>query len=194
MNAENTAILCSGEIAKMKILIIDDEPSNVALLEGILAVSGFANVKTLTDSRLAIETCKTFQPDLVLLDLMMPHVDGLTILTTLRSELGEVFLPVIVLTADVNEDTKFRALRASANDFLLKPFDQTEVLFRISNLLESRRLHLLLDNQRAAFEEAVRSRTTELREALAELEDVKERFGKPTDPDVATFSAGLTLR
>jgi DNA-binding response OmpR family regulator len=192
MNAENTAILCSGEIAKMKILIIDDEPSNVALLEGILAVSGFASVKTLTDSRLAIETCKTFQPDLVLLDLMMPHVDGLTILTTLRSELGEVFLPVIVLTADVNEDTKFRALRASANDFLLKPFDQTEVLIRISNLLESRRLHLLLDNQRAAFEEAVRSRTTELREALAELEEVKERFGKPTDPDVATFSAGLT--
>jgi PleD family two-component response regulator len=192
MNAENTPILCSGEIAKMKILIIDDEPSNVALLEGILAVSGFANVKALTDSRLAIETCKTFQPDLVLLDLMMPHVDGLTILTTLRSELGEVFLPVIVLTADVNEDTKFRALRASANDFLLKPFDQTEVLLRISNLLESRRLHLLLDNQRAAFEEAVRSRTTELREALAELEDVKERFGKPTDPDVATFSAGLT--
>jgi DNA-binding response OmpR family regulator len=194
MNAENTAILCSGEIAKMKILIIDDEPSNVALLEGILAVSGFANVKTLTDSRLAIETCKTFQPDLILLDLMMPHVDGLTILTTLRSELGEIFLPVIVLTADVNEDTRFRALRASANDFLLKPFDQTEVLLRISNLLESRRLHLLLDNQRAAFEEAVRSRTTELREALAELEDVKERFGKPTDPDVATFSAGLTSR
>src|SRR5262245_57530496 len=98
MNAEETAPLCSGELAKMKILIVDDEPSNVALLEGILAVSGFNNVKPLTDSRLAIETCKTFQPDLVLLDLMMPYVDGLTILTTLRSELGEVFLPVIVLT------------------------------------------------------------------------------------------------
>lgn len=178
----------------MKILVVDDEPSNVALLEGMLAVSGFSSVKTLTDSRLAIETCKTFQPDLILLDLMMPHVDGLTILTTLRSELGEIFLPVIVLTADVNEDTKFRVLRASANDFLLKPFDQTEVLLRISNLLESRRLHLLLDNQRAAFEEAVRSRTTELRDALAELEDVKERFGKPIDADVAIFSAAMASR
>jgi DNA-binding response OmpR family regulator len=188
MDTENTSILCSPELAKMKILVVDDEPSNVALLEGILAVSGLNNVKTVTDSRLAIETCKTFQPDLVLLDLMMPHVDGLTILTTLRSELGEVFLPVIVLTADVNEDTKFRVLRAGANDFLVKPFDQTEVLLRISNLLESRRLHLLLDNQRAAFEEAVRSRTTELREALTELEEVKERIAKPNDADVITFN------
>jgi DNA-binding response OmpR family regulator len=193
MNAEHTSTLCPAEIAKMKILILDDEPSNVALLEGILAVSGFTSVKTLTDSRLAIETYKTFQPDLLLLDLMMPHVDGLTILTTLRSELGEMFLPIIVLTADVNEDTKFRALRANANDFLLKPFDQTEVLLRISNLLESRRLHLLLDNQRAAFEEAVRSRTTELRDALAELEDVKERFGKPID-DIVMFSAAMASR
>jgi DNA-binding response OmpR family regulator len=191
MNVENTP---RAEIAKMKILVVDDEPSNVALLEGILTVSGFTHVKTLTDSRLAIETCKTFQPDLVLLDLMMPHVDGLTILTTLRSELGEMFLPVIVLTADVNEDTKLRVLRASANDFLVKPFDQTEVLVRISNLLENRLLHLLLDNQRAAFEEAVRSRTTELRDALAELEQVKGRFGKPTDSDAGTFTAAMASR
>jgi DNA-binding response OmpR family regulator len=196
MTIESTPNLCPADIAKMKILVVDDEPSNVALLEGILAVSGFTNVKTLTDSRLAVETCKTFQPDLVLLDLMMPYVDGLTILTTLRADLGELFLPVIVLTADVNEETKFRALRARANDFLVKPFDQTEVLVRISNLLESRRLHLLLDNQRAAFEEAVRSRTTELRDALAELEEVKERLGKPGDgaADVISFTGAMASR
>jgi len=174
----------------MKILVVDDEPANVALLEGILTCSGFSRLKGITDSREALDACKTFQPDLVLLDLMMPHVDGFAILNALRSVLGEVFLPVIVLTADVSEDSKLRALRARANDFLLKPFDQTEVLIRITNLLETRRLHLLLDNQRAAFEDAVRSRTAELRTALAELEEVKTRFGKPDLTGTLTTKSG----
>lgn len=75
------------------------------------------------------------------------------------------FFPIIVLTADVNMETKRRALSAGATDFLVKPFDHLEVLLRIANSLETRRLHLLLDNQRAAFEEAVRTRSLELREA-----------------------------
>jgi len=150
--------------SRMKILIIDDEPFNVALLEDMLSSSGYARVKSLADSRLAHETCNTFVPDLILLDLMMPHVDGFAILDALRSSAREVFLPVIVLTADANEETKLRALRAGATDFLLKPFDETEVLLRIGNVLEIRRLHLQLDMQRAAFEEAVRTRTAELRE------------------------------
>ena len=98
---------------------------------------------------------------------MMPHVDGFAILDALRSTPGELFLPVIVLTADVNEETKRRALKAGATDFLLKPFDHIEVLLRITNLLEMRRLHRQLDTQRAAYEEALRNRSLELREAHA---------------------------
>ena len=154
----------------MKILVIDDEPVNVALLEGILADSGYTRVQSITDSRLAFETRKTFQPDLILLDLMMPHLDGFAVLETLRADESEILLPVIVLTADANEETKLRSLRAGATDFLLKPFDQIEVLLRIGNLLEMRRLHIQLDNQRAAFEDAVRTRTAELREAQSALE------------------------
>jgi putative two-component system response regulator len=101
---------------------------------------------------------------------MMPFVDGFAILEALRSTPRDIFLPVIVLTADANEQTKRRALRAGATDFLLKPFDETEVLLRIGNMLEIRRLHLQLDTQRAAFEEAVRERTSELREAQSALE------------------------
>lgn len=155
---------------KMRILIIDDEPANVALLEATLQDNGYTRVRSLSDSRQALDLCRDFQPDLILLDLMMPHVDGLTILRTLRSQLSDVFLPVLVLTADINEDAKLGALAAGATDFLLKPFDQIEALLRIGNLLEIRRLHLQLDNQRAAFEEAVRSRGAELRDARAELE------------------------
>src|ERR1700730_8940234 len=109
----------SHELANMKVLVIDDEPVNVALLEGILAHSSLPRVTSITDSRLALDTHRTFQPDLILLDLMMPHVDGFAVLEMLRADRGEILLPIIVLTADVNEETKLRALRAGATDFLL---------------------------------------------------------------------------
>src|SRR2546423_2247020 len=107
--------------SKMKIVVIDDEPANVALLEAMLAEGGYTRVKTVTDSRLAMETCITFEPDLVLLDLMMPHVDGFTILESLRAAAGESFLPVVVLTADANETTKLLALRPGAADLFPQP-------------------------------------------------------------------------
>lgn len=125
-------------------------------------------MQSITDSRRALESYHAFEPDLILLDLMMPHLDGFAVLESLRSLPGEIFLPVLVLTADANEETKRRALRSGATDFLLKPFDHLEVLLRIGNLLETRRLHWQLDNQRAAFEEALRNRSLELREAQAQ--------------------------
>jgi len=167
---EQPAYSTMAKFTKMKILVIDDEPANVALLEGILSENGYKRIKCITDSRVASETCKAFQPDLIMLDLMMPHVDGFSILEALRGESTEAFLPIIILTADANEETKLRALRAGATDFLLKPFDHIEVLLRMSNLLETRHLHIQLDTQRAAFEDAVRARTAELREAQLRLD------------------------
>jgi DNA-binding response OmpR family regulator len=125
----------SGRYRKSKILVIDDEPANAELLQAILVDNGYRDVKAITDSRIALETCRAFEPDLVLLDLMMPHIDGFAILSALRSEPAKPFLPVIVLTADETEETKRRALIAGATDFILKPFDLTEVLLRIENLL-----------------------------------------------------------
>jgi PleD family two-component response regulator len=154
--------------ARMKILVIDDEPVNVALLEDVLAEAGCTRVRSTTDSREAMDLCSSFAPDLVLLDLMMPHIDGFAILEAIRATPAALFLPVVVLTADGNEETKRRALYAGANDFLLKPLDHLEVLLRMRNLLEIRRLYWQLDNQRAAYEEALRSRTLELREAQAQ--------------------------
>jgi putative two-component system response regulator len=155
---------------KMKVLIIDDEPLNIALLEDMLTEAGYKHLKSVSDSRTALEICDSFAPDLVLLDLMMPHVDGFAILHSLRSAGSEIFLPVIVLTADANEETKRNALGAGATDFLLKPLDQLEVLLRIANLLEMRRLHIQLDTQRAALEDALREKSLELREANSHLQ------------------------
>ncbi|HEV3243218.1 MAG TPA: response regulator [Chthoniobacterales bacterium] len=164
----------SAQLGKMKIVIIDDEPVNVALLEEILVENEYTRFESVVDSKLALEVCKNFQPDLVLLDLMMPPPDGFAILESLRADASEMFLPVVVLTADTNEESKRRALDAGATDFLLKPFDHIEVALRIRNLLKSRRAHLLLDNQRAALEDAIRERTVELRSTIAELQKTNE--------------------
>ena len=156
-------------LPNMKLLIVDDAPSNVALLEELLAESGYTRIRSLTDARELTETCKTFAPDLVLLDLAMPHVDGFAVLESLRGRALDAHVPVIVLTADVSEQTKRRALAAGATDFLHKPFDHVEVLLRINNLLELRRLQQQLQNQRAACEDAVRARSTEVRDGRAQL-------------------------
>ena len=159
----------------MKILVVDDEPLNIALLEDTLSGSGYTRVQSISDSRLALQTCDTWGPDLVLLDLMMPYFDGFAVLESVRSSMRDIFLPIIVLTADANEETKRRALRGGASDFLLKPFDEFEVLLRINNMLEIRRLHVQLDMQRAAYEEAVRARTAELRDLHRQLEQATGR-------------------
>jgi putative two-component system response regulator len=104
-------------------------------------------------------------------------VDGFAVLESLRADRIEVYLPVIVLTADVNEETKRRALNLGATDFLNKPLDHIEVLLRIRNMLETRRIHQLLDNRRAALEDAVAARTSELHAAQAELEKAHGKAG-----------------
>ena len=174
MNKSNHSPNSSVELERMKVLIIDDEPVNVALLEEILVENGYTRFKSVVDSKLAVDVCKSFQPDLVLLDLMMPPPDGFAILEALRSETEENFLPVVVLTVDTNEQTKLRALECGATDFLVKPFDHIEVGLRIRNLLKSRRAHRLLDNQRSALEDAVCQRTTELRATISALQKTSE--------------------
>jgi len=159
---------------QMKILVVDDDRISVNLLEQLLQRHGYTRVMSVTDSRSAVETCLTFDPDLLLLDLIMPEVDGFAILEALRADAAEDFLPIVVLTGDTTEESKARALEAGATDFLVKPVSQTEALLRIRNLLEMRRLYVALENQRAALEEAVFERTAELRETISELESANQ--------------------
>jgi putative two-component system response regulator len=162
--------------AKMKILIVDDEPANVALLEDMLGEQVYSNLRSMSDSRSVWDLFEEFDPVLILLDLFMPLVDGFAVLESLRADRSEVYLPIIVLTADVNEETKRRALHCGATDFLNKPLDHIEVLLRIRNLLETRRIHQLLDNRRAALEEAIQARTSELHDVQAAFVDCARRF------------------
>ena len=146
-----------------RILIVDDEPANVRLLERLLQGAGYTQLEKTTDSRQVLALYQTFNPDLILLDLLMPHLDGVAVLEQLRSVIpsGE-YVPVLVLTADATLDAKQRALTAGANDFLTKPFEHFEVVLRIRNLLDTRRLYLELDRQNRSLEQTVRERTERL--------------------------------
>jgi len=118
------------EVHRSKILVIDDEESGVRLLERILKRAQIENVTSTTDPRVAVSLFQQFQPDLVLTDLLMPHLEnGLAIVEQLRGLISSVdYLPIVVLTADVTKESKRRALAAGATEFLTKPFDVVEVL------------------------------------------------------------------
>ncbi len=157
---------------RMKILIVDDEPANVSLLQYILTAAGYQELRCVTDSRQAMGIFREFQPDLILLDLMMPFISGFEIMAQLRRIVPpDDVLPILVLTADVNMESKHQALLAGASDFLTKPFDQIEVLLRIRHLLQLRTQHLQLARQNDILEDTVRERTGELRQTLAQLEE-----------------------
>jgi signal transduction histidine kinase len=144
-----------------RILVVDDEPANVRLLERMLAEAGYRQVKSTTDSRQVLALYGEFQTDLILLDLMMPHLDGIAVIQQLRIP-EDVFLPILVLTADATSEAKKRALEAGAKDFLTKPFDRLEVMLRIRNLLDTRRLYLDLDRHNRSLEQVVAERTQRL--------------------------------
>jgi putative two-component system response regulator len=156
-----------------RILIVDDREANVRLLEGILRrFAGDASLKSTTDSREVSSLYTEFQPDLILLDLRMPHLDGFMVMEELKRliPVGS-YLPILVLTADITPEAKQQALAGGAKDFLTKPFDPTEVVLRIKNLLETRFLHLQLQDQNQILEEKVDARTRELKDANRKLEE-----------------------
>ena len=129
------------QLGAAKILIVDDEDADIRALEWTLQQAGFSNFRSLTTSTRAQEEFKQYQPDLVVLDLHMPELDGFGVLKQLRETApAEEFLPVLVLTGDNANETRSRALKAGASDFLSKPIDCTEVTLRIKNLLQTRLL------------------------------------------------------
>jgi signal transduction histidine kinase len=159
------------ELRDASILIVDDEEPNTRLLTRILTRAGFQRVHATTDSTDVIRLFGQVAPDLVILDVRMPVVDGFQVLEQLRTVVSAAdFLPVLAVTGDSSAATRHRVLVAGAKDFLEKPFETAEVVVRVENLLMTRRLHRSLQQQNIILEEKVRERTVQLETALAAAE------------------------
>lgn len=156
---------------KSKILIVDDEPSNVLLLEHMMGQEGYSNLHSTTDSTQSLKLFAEVQPDLILLDLNMPGMDGFEVMEQLKEVDPQSLVPILVLTALKDEETKLRALRSGAKDFLNKPFDLTEASLRIKNLLEMRILHQTVQMHNEILEDRVQARTAELEKSTEQLTD-----------------------
>lgn len=151
-----------------RVLIVDDDVRSSLLIERMLR--GHFQVHIVNDERETFEAFERLHPDILLLDVYMPHMDGFEVMRKLRESLAaDDFFPILVLTGDQHPDTKLRALSAGAKDFLHKPLDAAEVTARIRNLLETRFLHLELQSHNIFLEERVHERTAQLEATLANL-------------------------
>jgi len=155
-----------SDIRHARILVVDDQQANVRLLEQILSKAGYTSIESTMDPHEVCALHRTHRYDLILLDLLMPGMDGFQVMEGLKEIEEDDYLPVLVITAQPGH--KLRALQAGAKDFVSKPIDLAEVLTRVHNMLEVRLLHMVARNNSKALEQTV--------ERLKEVERLKYGF------------------
>lgn len=165
-------MITQQEILNASILIVDDQQSNVLLVEEMLQDAGYASIASTNNPHSVCELHRKNDYDLILLDLQMPGMDGFQVIESLKGIEINGYLPVLVITAQPSH--KLRALAAGAKDFVSKPFDLVEVQTRIHNMLEVRLLYKKLEQYNQVLEQTVLERTAELRESEARFRRLTE--------------------
>jgi PAS domain S-box-containing protein len=185
----------SEDILNARILIVDDQDSNISLLQQLLKEAGYNDVASTNQPH---EVCALHQKnryDLILLDLHMPAMDGFQVMEGLKAAKADDYLPIIVLTAQPGH--KLRALQTGAKDFISKPFDLLEVKTRIHNMLEVRLLYKKIENHNKLLEQTVLERTAELRQSEASyrslVELVSDWYWEQDETGVFTRVSGPVL-
>jgi len=163
------------ERKKQKILIVDDEPMNLKIISFILESNGYA-YETATNGVEVIEKTKAFSPDLIFLDIMMPVMDGYETCRRLKGDPLTGYIPVVMVTAMADKESRIMGLKAGANDFLTKPVDSTELMVRTKNLLRVKEFEDFLQHHNELLESEVKQRTSELKIALDDLSRTNEEL------------------
>jgi putative two-component system response regulator len=160
-------------------LVADDELAHLRLIELTLEKWRYLNVHSTTEARDILPLYEEHRPDIVLLDLMMPHLDGFAVMEQLATKIAPGdYVPIVVFSADASAESRRKAWALGARDYFVKPFDASEFMLRILNLLETRYLHLRLKNQNDVLEQRVQERTAELHASQIE---VLERLGQAAE-------------
>ncbi len=161
-------MISDEKIFAAKILAIDDNILNVQILKKILSNAGFINITTTTDPTQAISLYKEVQPDLILLDLNMPKMDGFAVMIQLAILNPDDYLPLLVLTAE-DETIRFKALQSGAKDFLHKPYEHLDVVLRSRNIIEVRLLYNQIKKQNVSLDEQIDGWIKEIRDTRLEV-------------------------
>lgn len=186
--SEPAATAPKAGLADTVILVVDDNENNVLLLQRLLQRVGVGRVVGITDPRQTVAVYESLGPDLILLDLHMPDLDGIAVLEALGTVVPQgSFTPVVVLTADATLEAKQRALAAGAKDFITKPFEQSEVLLRVKNLLETRALYLTLQQHNAALEARIAKSAERERRIAQQLDARRRRVQRVIDDEDITM-------
>ena len=159
----------TAQFSRAKILIVDDNPTILLLLDKMLKSEGYTDITLISDSREIEAAYLEKHFDIVLLNLHMPHLDSLAVMARLQQVGQESYLPILALTTQPDSATRLWALEAGAKDFLNRPFERMEVLNRIRNMLEMRFLNNQLSDQNMILEQKVEERTRELRDTRFEI-------------------------
>lgn len=174
----------SQDPLRCRILVVDDEPANREYLTRLLDLGGYDHVSTAKNGQEALTLLLTESPDIVLLDLQMPVLDGYETLGALKKlNYGKAFLPVVVLTSDTTNHARKAALELGASDFLTKPVDAIELLLRVRNFLTMRIWSQALSARNVDLEARVRQRTQELEDAQIEIVERLALAGEHRDDD-----------
>lgn len=161
-----------------RIMLVDDEPANLKLLERMLRNEGYTNLVPVQDPRLVLLTYKQEPTDLILLDINMPYLDGYEVMEQLFRLQDPLLPPIVVLTAQAGRDFLMKALQAGARDFLSKPFDRFELLARVRNMLDAQLALRMTYHQKDVLELLVQKRT---REVVASRLEVVRRLAKAAE-------------
>jgi len=170
-------------LKQSKVMIVDDEAMNIKILRRLLELEGFTSFVTTSDSPTAVSLIRHEQPDVVLLDLMMPFVSGLDILNEVRGDEAIAFIPIVILTAVTDRETRVRAVELGATDFLNKPIDTSELVPRVWNVLAVKAYQDQLREVNNNLEAAVRQRTAELESSRRDLIHCLARAAEYRDDD-----------
>lgn len=157
------------EFTAARLFVVDDEPSNLKLLDKILHAQGYTNLTLIQDPREVLPSCERNMPDLLLLDLNMPYLDGFAVMDLLKQKFGDAAPPILVLTAQQGFEHRIRALENGARDYLNKPFDRSELQARVRNLLEAHLYSKYIRNRNIELDEMVRIRTSELSDTRLQI-------------------------
>jgi putative two-component system response regulator len=186
--------MATSTVKGSKLLIIDDDESAIRVITAVLKDASYDRFSTLTDPREASRYYSDFEPDLILIDLLMPYMDGLEVIEGLQSRIPRnSFLPILVLTADAEFHTRQRALTLGAKDFLTKPFNRVELILRVGNLLETRLLYVQIHGSNVALEEQVRQGACDLDQAQAEVIGCLEKVASYRDEETSQHCKRVSL-